>query len=259
MFLKIKLPVIVYFLLCFFSVFQGCEKEMLDGEKGQHILLNGYYGGNNPLRIAIDTTIFKHQNDIIQPRSNINFSKAFSFNTAKKRFLTLTDTVTKKVVHQVELPSDLVRVNFNFIQIDGKNQDVIPPAADSKSNKLGFFIYDSRIDYPIDIFLYRKESTGKEIKELIAEKVLPGKWIYVDYMASKNFGIENDLRSSFLTFTKSNSPSKWAFEDNEFKSKLPTLGLFLPKLNDTGKVQPYFITPFVSNQLFSRLFFYLEF
>ncbi len=257
--LKIKCPAIAYFLLGFVLVFQGCEKEIIEGEKGQHILLNGYYDGDNPLRIAIDTTIFKHQNDIIQPRSNINFTKAYSFITAKKRFLTLTDTVTKKVVHQVELPTDLVRINFNFIQIDGQTQDVVPPAADPNSNKIGFFIHDPRIDYPIDIYLYRMESTGKEIKELIAEKVLPGKWIYVDYIASKNFGIENDLRSSFLTFTKSDSPLEWAFEDSEFKSKIPAQGLFLPKMNIKGKVQPYFITPFVSNQLFSRLFFYLEF
>ncbi len=258
MILKRNWPAFVYILLGFVIVFQGCEKEMLEGEKGQHILLNGYYGGDNPLRIAIDSTIFKQQNDIIQPRSNINFTKAFNFTTTMKRFLTLTDTLTKKVVYQVELPTDLVRVNFNFIQIDGKTQDVVQPTADPNSNKVGFFIYDPRIDYPIDVYLYRMESTGKEIKELIAEKVLPGKWIYVDYIASKNFGIENDLRSSFLTFTKSNSPSEWAFEDNEFKSKLPAQGLFLPKLNEKGKVQPYFITPFVSNQLFSRLFFYLE-
>ena len=136
---------------------------------------------------------------------------------------------------------------------------MIPPAADPNVNKLGFYIYDKSIDFPIDISLQKINATSGEVSKVyIAKNVLPGKWVYNDYLASKDFGQNSDLMSATVNFIKANTEDEWAFEGDETKSKLSAAGFFLPVLNDKGKVQPYFIAPKVPNQTFSRLFFYLD-
>jgi len=86
--------------------FSACNKDTVEVERAMHILINGYHGGEHPLVIAIDTTVFDHKNGdfIIQPQSNIHFATAYSYKVPKKRLVTLTDTVTKKVVYSAELP-----------------------------------------------------------------------------------------------------------------------------------------------------------
>ena len=241
--------------------FSGCNKDAVEVERAMHILINGYNGGEHPLLIAIDTTVFDHKDGafIIQPQSNINFATAYSYKIPKKRLVTLTDTVTKKVVYSAELPENTIKVNFNYLYFDGKVQEVVPPAADPNTNKLGFYIYDKSIDFPIDISLQKINPTSGDVrKEYIAKNVLPGRWIYVDYLPSKDFEKSGDLMNATVHFTKANTPDEWAFDNDEAKSKLPAVGFFFPRLTDKGKVQPYFIAPKVPNQTFSRLFFYLD-
>jgi len=240
--------------------FSACNKDTVEVERAMHILINGYNGGEHPLVIAIDTTVFDHKNGdfIIQPQSNIHFATAYSYKVPKKRLVTLTDTVTKKVVYSAELPENTIKVNFNYLYFDGKVQEVTPPAADPNVNKLGFYIYDKSIDFPIDISLQKVNATSGDVrKEYIAKNVLPGRWVYVDYLPLKDFDKNVDLMSATVHFTKANT-DEWAFDGDETKSKLPAGGFFFPKLNDKGKVQPYFIAPKVPNQTFSRLFFYLD-
>ncbi len=248
-------------LIGFPFLFSACNKDDIEVERAMHILINGYNGGDHPLQIAIDTTVFDHKNGafIIQPQSNIHFTTAYSYKIPKKRLVTLTDTETKKVVYSAELPENTIRVNFNYVYFDGKVQEVKPPAADPNVNKLGFFIYDKSIDFPIDISLQRVNATTGDVrKEYIAKNVLPGRWVYVDYLPLKDFDKSADLRNATVNFTKANTDNEWAFDGDETKSKLGAEGFFLPKLNDKGKVQPYFIAPKVTNQTFSRLFFYLD-
>lgn len=241
--------------------FSACNKDDVEVERAMHILINGYHGGEHPLVIAIDTTVFDHKNGdfMIQPQSNIHFTTAYSYKIPKKRLVTLTDTVTKKVVYSSQLPENTIKVNFNYLYFDGKVQELTPPAADPNINKLGFYIYDKSIDFPIDISLQKVNATTGDIrKEYIAKNVLPGRWVYVDYLPLKDFDKSADLRSATVNFTKANTDNEWAFDSDETKSKLGAEGFFLPKLNDKGKVQPYFIAPKVPNQTFSRLFFYLD-
>lgn len=241
--------------------FSACNKDSLETERAMHILINGYNGSAHPLQVAIDTTVYDHKNGafIIQPQSNIHFTTAFSYRTPKKRLVTLTDTVTKKVVYSAELPENTIKVNFNYLYFDGKVQLLHLPASNPNVNTLGFYIYDKSIDYPIDISLQKVDATTGEVRKVyLAKNVVPGKWVYVDYLASNDFGKNSDLMSATVNFTKANTEDEWAFENDETKSKLPAGGFFLPALNDKGKVQPYFIAPKVPNQTFSRLFFYLD-
>lgn len=257
---KTFFPCIALLLIGIPFFFSACNKDTPEVERAMHILINGYHGGEHPLVIAIDTTVFDHKNGdfIIRPQSNIHFTTAYSYKTAKKRLVTLTDTVTKKVVYSAELPENTIRVNFNYLYFDGKVQAVVPPAADPNVNKLGFYIYDKSVDFPIDISLQKINATSGDVrKEYIAKNVLPGTWVYVDYLPLKDFDKTADLRSATVHFTKANT-EEWAFEGDETKSKLGAEGFFFPKLNDKGKVQPYFIAPKVPNQIFSRLFFYLD-
>ncbi len=254
---SISASILLSGILLFFS---ACNKDTPEVERAMHILINGHNGSAHPLVVAIDTTVYDHKNGdfIIQPQSNIHFTTAFSYKEPKKRSVTLTDTVTKQVVYRAELPENTIRVNFNYLYFDGKVQEVPVPASDPKVNKLGFYIYDKSIAYPVDISLQKVDATsGALIKEYIAKHVVPGSWVYVDYLASADFGSEGDLRNATVNFTKAGT-DEWAFESDEAKSKLPAAGFFFPELNDTGKVQPYFIAPKVPNQLFSRLFFYLD-
>lgn len=257
---KTFFPCMALLLLGIPFFFSACDKDAVEVERAMHILINGYNGAEHPLVVAIDTTVFDHKEGafMIQPKSNIHFTTAYSYRVPKKRLVTLTDTVTKKVVYSAELPENTIRVNFNYLYFDGKVQQVVPPAADPNVNKLGFYIYDKSIDFPVDISLQQvNETTGDVRKEYIAKNLLPGKWVYVDYLPLKGFDKEVDLRSATVHFTKANT-DEWAFEGDEAKSKLPAIGFFFPKLNDKGKVQPYFIAPKVPNQTFSRLFFYLD-
>ena len=252
------LPIVLLIGIPFF--FSACNKDAVEVERAMHILINGYNGGEHPLVVAIDTTVFDHKEGkfIIQPQSNIHFTTAFSYKAPKKRLVTLTDTVTKKVVYSAELPENTIKVNFNYLYFDGKVQQVVPPAADPNVNKLGFYIYDKSVDFPIDISLQKINATSGDVrKEYIAKNVPPGTWVYVDYLPLKDFDKNEDLRSATVNFTKANT-DEWAFANDETKSKLGAEGFFFPKLNDKGKVQPYFIAPNVPNQTFSRLFFYLD-
>src|SRR5690606_23390951 len=131
---------------------------------------------------------------IIQPQSNIHFTTAFSYRTPKKRLVTLTDTVTKKVVYSAELPENTIKVNFNYLYFDGKVQQLHLPASNPNVNTLGFYIYDKSIDYPIDISLQKVDATTGEVRKVyLAKNVVPGKWVYVDYLASNDFGKNSDL------------------------------------------------------------------
>jgi hypothetical protein len=243
------------------GLFTACNKEDMNTGKAMQIVINGYNGGSNALQLAIDTTQYDvsvaYGNYIVKPASLISFNTVYTYQSDKKRMLTLTDTITKQVVYSGELPSSGTNGLFNYIFLDGKELEINPPAADPATNKLAFYVYYPASNEPFDIFLYRKNnSTGQEFREYLAKNVTPGKWVYVDYTATDNFGTKTLLSSSSVRCTKAGTTDKWAFDNDQTKSQMEANGFFLPIAGEKGFVQPYFIKPMPYNQGLSKLFFY---
>lgn len=247
------------------SLFAACDKEEMDAEKAMQIVVNGYNGGSNALQMSIDTTQFdvgvNYGGYIIKPGSIIANNMVYTYRSDKKRMLTLTDTITKKVVYSKELPANNPKGLFNYIFMDGKELEINAPASDPTTNKLGFYIYYPTSNDPFDIFLYRRDNaTGIEYRTYLAKDATPGKWIYLDYAVPADFSTSRIIGNSGATvrFTKAGTIDQWAFDNDQSKSAVPANSLFLPVEDDKGLVQPYFIKPMSYGQGLSRLFFYPE-
>lgn len=235
----------------------ACNKDNLDVEKGLQVLVNGYNGSGNALQITIDTTKYGHNNYMIKPASLIGFNVVYTYRSLKEKILTITDTVTKKVLLSKPLPATGTKVNFNFIYIDGREVEVNPPAADPATNKLGFYVHYTDNDEPFDIFLYRMDdATGREYRQYLAKNIKPKTWVYIDYQASPDFSTHTLLTTSQICFTKVGTIDQWAFQESEAMSKLDVSGFSFPKAGEKGLVQPYFLTPGTFRLDFARLFFY---
>lgn len=238
------------------STLAACNKENLEAEKAFHVLVNGYNGSGNALQVAIDTTKFNNNNYILKPASLMGFNAVYTYQSQGERLLTITDTVTKKVLFSKPLPAAGTKANFTFIYIDGAEVDVKPPAADPATNKLGFYVQYTLGDAPFDIFLYRKdETTGKEYRQYLAKDVKPKTWIYVDYVPTADFANGNLLNTSNVFFTKAGTTDQWAFQNSEAMSKISASGLNLPLAGEKGLVQPYFLIQSSLKLEYSRLFF----
>lgn len=238
------------------TLLTACNKDDQDVDRAMQILVSGYNGSVNPLQIAIDTTAYTKPADLVKPASLLNLYTVFPYKGQKERFLTITDTVTKKVLYRQVLPTDGSKGNFSFIYLDGKELEVKTPAADPATNKLAFYIRYTDNNDPFDIFLYRKdEVTGMEYRHYLARNVKPGSWIYADYLADEHFDASTELDAADLLFTKAGTTDQWAFRDAEFMSKTDPVSMAMPKGTEKGLVLPYFIIPGPAALQFSRLFF----
>lgn len=250
-------------ILLFATAFTACNKENLDMEKAMYVVVNGYNGGANALQMSIDTTEYdvtaRSGAYIMKPAAVISQNIVYTYRSSKKRVLTLTDTITKKVVYSKELPANGSKVAFNFIFLDDKELEINIPAADPATNKLGFYIHHTASNEPFDIFLYKMDTaTGQEFRTYLAKNVTPGKWIYLDYAVPADFGTKQIISTSNASvyFTKAGTTDQWAFDNDQEKSSVPANSLFLPVEDEKGLVQPYFFTPLPYGQGLSRLFFY---
>lgn len=243
--------------------FTACNKEDLDVEKAMHIVVNGYNGGTNALQLSIDTTQYgvaaRSGAYIMKPAAIISQNLVYTYRSSKKSTLTITDTITKKVVYSGELPANGTKAVFNYIFLDGKELNINAPAANPATNKLGFYIHYTISSEPFDIFLYRKDNTtGQVFRTYLAKNVIPGKWIYLDYAVPADFGTKQIISNSSASvhFTKAGTTDEWAFDNDQNKSTVPANSMGLPVEDEKGLVQPYFLTPLPYGQGLSKLFFY---
>lgn len=244
-------------LLGLAAAFTACNKENNNPEKAMQVIISAYNSSANPLMVAIDTAKYSKPADLIKPVSIAELYTVFPYRGSRERLVTITDTVTKKVLYSKPLPLTGSKSNFNFIYIDGKELEVNPPAAAATTNKVGFYVQYTTNDAPIDISLYRVDSqTGQEYRYYLAKNVKPRTWVYLDYLAAENFDSTGGLGSASVCFNKAGTTNQWAFADSEAQSKLQAQTLNLPRKGEIGLVQPYFVVP-ISSQLRSvRLFFF---
>lgn len=243
-------------LVLLVATITACNKENLESEKAFHVLINGYNGGSNPLRVTIDTTKFNHNNYLIKPTAIIGFNVAYTYWSQKERLVNIIDTVTKKVILSKPLPATGTKANFNFIYLDNALVEVNPPAANPATNKLGFYMQYTVDNTPFDIFISRTDATtGTEYRQYLARDVKPKNWIYVDYIPTADFANVNFLNTSTILFTKAGTTDQWAFMDSESMSKISATGLNLPLAGEKGLVQPYFLIPGPRMLEYARLFF----
>lgn len=234
----------------------ACNKKSLESEKAFHVLINGYNGSSNALRVTIDTTKFNHNNYLIKPTAIIGFNVAYTYWSQKERLVNIIDTVTKKVILSKPLPATGTKANFNFIYLDNALVEVNLPAANPATNKLGFYMQYTVDDAPFDIFISRTDATtGIEYRQYLTKNAKPKTWIYVDYVPTADFANVNLLNSSTIFFTKAGTTDQWAFQDSEAMSKTSASGLNLPLSGEKGLVQPYFLIPGPLRLEYSRLFF----
>ncbi|MGX5691065.1 hypothetical protein [Arcticibacter tournemirensis] len=239
------------------SVLSACNKEDQNVERAMQIIVSGYNGGDNPLMIAIDTTRYNRPNDILKPASLAGLNTVYSYSTQKERLLTITDTVTKKILYSKALPAGGSKANFNFIYLDGRELEVDEPVADPATNKLSFYIQYTADDSPFDIFLYNKNNeSGKEHRQYLARNVRPRTWISLDYLPDEYFSDMNAVRAGSICFTKAGTTDEWAFNQDENMSKMSAFGLNLPKAGEKGLVLPYFVVQDATKLVYTRLFFY---
>lgn len=249
-------------LLLLAATFAACNKEDLSGEKAMQVVLNGYNGSADELEVVIDTTGFdktvSNGKFVLKPGLIFDFNTVYTYPAAKKPGqLSIKNPVTGNVLFSKPLPQTGTKAIFNFIYIDGKTVDTEAPAADAGTNKLGFYMYYTENDDPVDIFLYRKdESNGQEYREYLAKNVKPKTWVYINYLAGPNFDDKNKLGKSDIYFTKAGTTDQWAFRDEENQSKTSAFGMGIPLKGEKGLVQPYFVTPGPSGLDRVRLFYH---
>lgn len=245
-------------MLLLLTVFTACNKEELGAEKALYVVVNGYNGGAHALEIAIDTTRYSATQKLVQPNEIIGFSTIFTHRRERGDvLLTFRDTLTKQVVFSKPVSLSDNKVSVNFMYLDGKPLEVAPPAADTATNKLPFYVQYTDSDEPFDMFLYRQDAnTGEEFRYYLAKNIKPGSWVLVNYVAPPAFMSAAFLNQTSIYCTKAGTTDQWAFGDNEYMSKLSVSGMFLPVNNEKGLVQSYCLLPKDGQLQYARMFFY---
>ncbi|MBC9930285.1 hypothetical protein [Chitinophaga qingshengii] len=235
----------------------ACNKEELHVRKAMHVVINGYNGSENALRVTIDTTVYAGDK-VFKPTEKFEFSVAYAYTeNQQQKTVVITDTVTKQVILRKPLPSGETKAAISFLYLNGKVQEVQPPAADVATNKLGFYIHYTDNDTPLDIFLFRTDSNGKEYRTYLAKNVKPGNWLYTDYLAGADFNTKTNVDdAASLCFTRTGTTDQWAFEDNEGKSRIAVSGMQLPLAGEKGLVQQYVVTPGPFMLDYARMYFH---
>lgn len=238
---------IINYTIILAIAFMACNKEDQNVKHAMHVVINGYNGSGNALQVSIDTTAYdvtaKNGDFIIKPTSLLQFNAVYTYvPNGRQRMVTLTDTITRKVVFSKPLPATGTKASFTYLFVDGKEIGIPEPAADTSTNKLGFYIHFPENDAPFDMILYRRNNnTGEEYRKLLAQNVKPGTWVYVDYIPDEAFGDKNAFRDAYIHFTKVGTTDQWAFQDNESMSKTSAFSMVFPLAGEKGWVQSYFL------------------
>ena len=219
----------------------SCNKEII-ATKVINVTFHGYNISDMLLEVTLDTVVFDKK---IQPaNARIDFSMVYPYFPGKKEaILRVKDQVSGKELLQKTLPlsGEQLEFHFNLLNINGNLVDVTLPAADTGTNKLGFYIYYPESNDSIDIILYNP-TTGQFV--YLAQNVVPQTWVYTDYLPTEWFMKKNDVESSIIYFTKAGTLDQWAFNDSESLSQTTAFSWFLPYAGyNLNKVQPYFILP----------------
>lgn len=244
------------------ATFSACNKEDLTGQKAMQVIVNGYNGGAEELEISIDTARYDETvangKFVLKPLLTFDFNAVHTYPITKNPgTLSIKNPANGQVLYTRPLPESGTKAIFNFIYINGKELDINAPAADASTNKLGFYMHYTENNDPVDIFLYRKDETnGQEYREYLTKNVLPGTWIYFNYLPGVNFDDKNELGKTDICFTKAGTTDQWAFQDNEKQSKTAVFGMGFPLAGEKGLVQSYFVTPGPTAMDRVRLFFH---
>jgi hypothetical protein len=249
---------ILLLLLLLSSVFTACNKEELGAEKALYVVVNGYNGGTHALEIAIDTTRYTNWQKLAAPSALMGFNTIYTYRQgAREALLTLRDTLTKQIVFSKSLNLSNNQVAINFMYVDGKPSEFTPPAADTATNKLSFYVQHTDSEDPFDMFLYRRDfTTGEEFRHYLAKNIKPGNWVTVNYVAAAGFGTDAFLDQSSIYCTKAGTTDQWAFLEKESHSKMSVSGMYLPINNEKGLVQSYCLLPGGWQLQYARMFFY---
>ena len=219
----------------------SCNKE-IDTKKVINVTFHGYNISDMRLEVTVDTVVFDKK--IQQANSRINFSMVYPYFSGKKEaVLHVKDLVSGKEILQktLLLSGGQLEFHFNLLNIKGSLVDVTPPAADTGTNKLGFYIYYPESNDPIDIILYNP-NTGQLV--YLAQNVIPRTWVYTDYLPTDGFLKKNEVESSIIYFTKAGTTDQWAFNNDEYLSQTSAFSWYIPYVGyNLNKVQPYFILP----------------
>ncbi len=222
------------------SVLASCNKE-IETQMAINVTFSGYNLSDMQLEVSLDTVIFDKK--IQEANKRINFSMVYPYFGGKKEaILRVKDKANGKELLQktLSLAGSQLEYFYPLINIDGKLLEVTPPAADPNTNKLGFYIYYTKNNDPIDILMY-DQSTGQQA--YLAQNVVPQTWVYTDFLPSVAFADKSTVESSTIYFLKAGT-FDFAFNDSESLSQTGGFGWYIPhnKFN-LNKVQLYFIQP----------------
>ncbi|TDQ08268.1 hypothetical protein [Pedobacter metabolipauper] len=218
----------------------SCNKE-IETAKVVNVGFHGYNLSDDQLEATFDTVVYNM--DIIQPNGPFNLSKVYPYFPGKNELrvqIKNKTTGAELLQKTVSLSSGQLEFFFPFVYVDGKVIDVTPPPADPATNKLGFYIHYPDSNDPIDISLYNL-NTGEQL--YLAKNIVPGTWVYTDYLPSAGFLSKADIQQCVVYFTKAGT-TEWAFNGDEYLSQAYVNSLYIPhKGYSLNKVQSYFVTP----------------
>lgn len=217
-----------------------CNKEV-ETKNAISVTIHGYNISDIPLKVTVDTVVFDKQ--ILASNAQINFSMVYPyFPTQKEATLHVTNPEGKDLLQQtLTLADKQLEFFFPLVNINGKLLEVNPPLPNDTTNKLGFYIYYTESNDPIDIILYNPNS-GQTV--YLAQNVVPLTWVYTDYLPADGLKDKNEIGSSTVYFFKAGTFDQFAFNNDEYLSQVTAFGLYLPhSAYNLNKVQSYFITP----------------
>lgn len=218
----------------------SCNKDV-EKDKVINVTFHGYNVGEKTLQVSVDTVVY--DKNLLQPNAQIGFSMVYPYLVGTtEATLHIKDPENGKELFQkkLELSGSQLEFFYPLVNINGTLLDINPPAADTGTNKLGFYIYYPESNDPIDILMYNP-NTGEQV--YLAQNVIPQKWVYVDYLPGGGFMQKSDIESSTIYFLKTGT-FDWAFNNDEYMSQVGGHGIYIPhKLYNLNKVQPYFILP----------------
>jgi len=220
----------------------SCNKEEIK-TKAVSIQIRGYNIGNSELEVSLDAVVYDKFKTA--PDKVLNFAKVFTYPSNQgQALLKIKDVISGKEVYQNQLSLNTPELErfFPFVFINGSPLEIKAPAADPSTNKMAFYIYYPQSDDAIDIFM--KNKAGQTV--YIAKNVKPATWSYADYVTTEGFKDNNEDFTWY--FVKTGTTDQWAFNDSEGMSRAGTSLLYIPKKEEKGRVQTYFVTP-ASNQL----------
>lgn len=233
-----KINIVIAILLMF--AMASCNKE-IENRKVINVTLHGYNISDMKLEVSVDTVVFDKQ--LQEAHKQVFFSMVYPYLPGQKEaVLSIKEQSGGKELLRktLSLSEGQLEFYFNLVNINGELLEVAPPAADSATNKLGFYIYYTENNDPIDIILYNPTNGAQAY---LAQNVIPQTWIYTDYSPAQGFLGSNDVGGAIVYFTKAGT-FDWAFGGNEYMSQASAFGWYLPySLYNVGKVQPYFIKP----------------